>query len=63
MLNDCIDTWYREHDIDKSVLMELKGKVIDKVDEKIKTFSNNASSKFYNSVLQQNKSLNILNFL
>ena len=40
--------------------MEWKGKVINKVDEKIKAFSNKASSKMHKSV-QQNKTLNTFN--
>ena len=55
-LNDCIDTWCRKHSIDKSVLMEWKGKVFDKADEKIKT-----ASKIDKSLLQQNNPLNTLN--
>ena len=51
-----------KYGIDKSVLMGWKGKVIDKVDKKI-TLSNNTSSKFHNSVLQQNNPLNTLNDL
>ena len=46
---------------DKSVLMEWKGKVINKVDKKIKTLSNKTSSKFHKGVLQQNSPLNTLN--
>ena len=41
--------------------MEWKGKVINKVDEKVKTLSIEISSKLYKSVLQQNMSLNTLN--
>ena len=53
-LSGCIVTWRSKHGIDKSLLMEWKGKVIDKVDEKIKTLPRKASSKFHKSVLQQN---------
>ena len=49
-LNDCIDTWCSKHGINKSVLMEWKDRVIDSVDEKIKS----------KSVLPQNNSLNTL---
>ena len=41
--------------------MEWKGKVIDTVDEKIRTLSNKTSSKFYKSALQQNNQSNTLN--
>ena len=41
--------------------MERKSKVIDKVDEKISSFSSKASSKFHKSLLQQNNPLNTLN--
>ena len=41
--------------------MERKGKIINKVDEKIKPLSNKTSSKFYKSFLQQNNTLNTLN--
>ena len=41
--------------------MEWKGKVINKVDEKVKTLSIEISSKLHKSVLQQNMSLNALN--
>ena len=44
-LNDCIDTWCSKHGIDKSLLMEWKDKVINKVDGKIKTLSNKTSFK------------------
>ena len=44
-LNYCIDTWQSKYGIDKSVLMEWKGKVIDNVDEKIKCLSNKTSSE------------------
>ena len=37
-INDGIDTWCSKYDIDKSVLMEWKGKVINKIDEKTKNF-------------------------
>ena len=46
---------------DKLVLMEWKGKVINKIAEKIKHFSSKASSKFFKSLLQQSNSLNTLN--
>ena len=36
-LNDCIDTLCSKHGMNKSVLMEWKGKVIDRIDENIKT--------------------------
>ena len=55
-LNDCTYTWCCKHDIDKSVLMEWKDRVIGNADEKIKTLSNKTSSKFHKSVLQQNNS-------
>ena len=49
--NDSIDSWYSKYGIKNSVDMEWKGKVIDKVDEKIKILSNKTSSKFHESVL------------
>ena len=42
-LNNCTDTWCSKHGIDKSVLIEWKNKVIDKVKEKIKTLYNKTS--------------------
>ena len=60
-LNDCIDMQCSKHGIKKSVLMEWNGKVINKVDEKVKTLSIEISSKLHKSVLQQNMSLNALN--
>ena len=41
--------------------MERKGKIINKVDEKIKPLPNKTSSKFYKSLLQQNNTLYTLN--
>ena len=46
-LNDCIDTRCSKYGIDKSVLMEWKGTVTDKVDDKRKTLSNKLSLKFH----------------
>ena len=39
----------------------MVGQVIDKVDERIKTFSNKTSSKFDKSEVQQNNPVNTLN--
>ena len=59
-LSDCIDTWCSKHDQDKSVLMEWKGTVTVKIDEKIKTLSNKTFSTVLKSVLEQNNPLNTL---
>ena len=45
-LSHCINIWCSKHDMEKSVLIGLKGEVIDKVDEEIKAFSNKTSSRF-----------------
>ena len=60
-LNDCIDTWCSEYDIEKSVRTEQKGEVIDKVNEKIKALSNKTSSRFNKSVFQKKNPLNTSN--
>ena len=60
-INDCIDTSCSKDDIDRSVLIDWKGKAINNIDEKMKTFSNKTSSKFHKNVILQNKPLNILN--
>ena len=54
-------TWYSKLGIDKSALMEWKGKVINNDNEKMKTFYNETSSKVLQIVLQQNNSLNTFN--
>ena len=54
-------TWYSKFGIDKSALMEWKGKVINNDNEKMKTFYNETSSKVLQIVLQQNNSLNTFN--
>ena len=59
-LSDCIDTWCSKHGQDKSVLMEWKGTVTVKIDEKIKTLSNKTFSTVLKSVLEQNNPLNTL---
>ena len=41
--------------------MECKRKVNDNVNEKVKALSNETSSKFHKSILQQNNPLNTLN--
>ena len=51
--NDCINTWCSKHGTYKSVLMEWKGKSIDRVDEKIKTMSSKTSWKFDKIVPQE----------
>ena len=53
-LSHCINTWCSKHDIEKSVLIGLKGEVIYKIDEEIKAFSNKTSSRFNKSVFQKN---------
>ena len=62
-LNDCIDTLCSKHGMNKSVLMEWKGKVIDRIDENIKTLSKKTSSKLHKSVLLQSKPFYSLNFI
>ena len=62
-LNDRIDTLCSKHGMNKSVLMEWKGKVIDRIDENIKTLSKKTSPKFHKSVLLQSKPFYSLNFI
>ena len=59
--NDCFETWGSKHGIDKSGAIEWKSKVIDKVDQKIKTLSIKTFSKFHMRVLKQNNPLKTLN--
>ena len=59
--NDCLETWDSNHGIDKSGAIEWKSKVIDKVDQKIRTLSIKTFSKFHMRVLKQNNPLKTLN--
>ena len=55
-IHDCIDKLYSKHGIDKFVVMEWNGKIIQQLVEKTKT----CPTKHYQSVLQQNNPLNTL---